>query len=757
MKKHPFYIIAICLMLMAACDLPKVDDFIPIAADFSVSNDGCIAPCTVSFTNNSQGDGLSYQWSFGDPNSGGNNTSTQENPTHEYVNPGIYTVQLTVTDASNQQDTATQSVTIQVPPGMVMADFTIANDSCVAPCTVAFTNNSLGENLTYLWDFGDPASGNQNISSLENPTHAYAQAGTYQVQLIVSNPDSQSDTLTSSVTIRAQEVEIVASFTVENDSCIAACTVTFTNTSQGNALTYLWDFGDPDAGPDNSSAQENPTHLYNSGGSYQVILQVTDSAGITLADTQTVFIQESQLPIASFRIELDGDCPTLPCQARFINESENATSFQWDFDGDGTVEETVSGLEDRFFTYQNHGRYSAVLTASNGVEFNSDTLQIDVLPATFYSFYDQSGDDAGQSAALSTDRMAYAITGTTEDEDVLFLTLDLDGNILAGSGSLGSAGFDGADLTPTSSGGFVVLANSNNKLKLINTTTGTENEFFDSNTRGNAIAATASGEFIVAARNRRLVGSPTNTNNWGYFLFRFNNSLQRLSDEFAIWTSIGEGPSVSGATVMTLTQAGQIVAAGDTYLDCTSDFGENPILTVTQSTPSNLNSGTLCTQLDLNYGGVGSYIPSGIQELPNGAGYIFSGRSTRVEAGGAVVRLDGSFTFKWEAPFGSGVESSYSSTATSVALAHDGGVVVAGYDRETFSDPFELLLIKYDIDGNEVWQKRHPVPEALGSSSRAYDIIATDDSGFLITGEIFGGIDTKVLLLKTDSQGEIWE
>jgi len=214
---------------------------------------------------------------------------------------------------------------------------------------------------------------------------------------------------------------------------------------------------------------------------------------------------------------------------------------------------------------------------------------------------------------------------------------------------------------------------------------------------------------------------------------------------------------VSGATALTLTQGGQIVAAGDTYLDCASDFGDNPILTVTQSNPGNLSGGTLCTQLDLNYGGVGSYIPSGIQEIPNGAGYIFSGRSTRVEAGGAVVRLDGSFVFQWEEAFGSGMESSYSSTATAIALAHDDGVVVAGYDPETFSDPFQLLLVKYDIDGNEVWRKRHPIPEGLGTGSRAFDIVATDDSGFLITGRFEGGADEQVLILKTDSEGEVWE
>ena len=51
-----------------------------------------------------------------------------------------------------------------------------------APLTLAFTDTSTGDNLTYYWDFGDG-----NTSTLQNPTHTYVAAGFFSVILTVTN------------------------------------------------------------------------------------------------------------------------------------------------------------------------------------------------------------------------------------------------------------------------------------------------------------------------------------------------------------------------------------------------------------------------------------------------------------------------------------------------------------------------------------------------------------------------------------------
>ena len=58
----------------------------------------------------------------------------------------------------------------------------------VAPVTISFTNTSSGDELIYLWNFGDGQT-----STLSNPTHTF-QAGVWEVTLTVTNDngDDQS-------------------------------------------------------------------------------------------------------------------------------------------------------------------------------------------------------------------------------------------------------------------------------------------------------------------------------------------------------------------------------------------------------------------------------------------------------------------------------------------------------------------------------------------------------------------------------------
>ncbi len=79
-------------------------------------------PLTVNFTNQSTGTPtLTYAWDFGDPGSGGSNTSTLTNPSHSYANPGVYTVKLTTTNGNSQSDTLTQTnlITVNAPSSTI--------------------------------------------------------------------------------------------------------------------------------------------------------------------------------------------------------------------------------------------------------------------------------------------------------------------------------------------------------------------------------------------------------------------------------------------------------------------------------------------------------------------------------------------------------------------------------------------------------------------------------------------------------------
>ena len=65
------------------------------------------------------------------------------------------------------------------------ASFTVANDGCVAPCEMVFTNGSQNA-ASYLWDFGDG-----NTSAEMHPRHAYTSAGSFTVTLTASTDGCQ--------------------------------------------------------------------------------------------------------------------------------------------------------------------------------------------------------------------------------------------------------------------------------------------------------------------------------------------------------------------------------------------------------------------------------------------------------------------------------------------------------------------------------------------------------------------------------------
>lgn len=149
----------------------------------------CMGEAT-QFTNTSTGQNIiSNQWNFGDGQS-----STSQNPTHTYSQAGTYNVTLTVQAQGGCSSQISHTVTVNSKP---TAGFT-ATTVCQGEAT-QFTNTSTpsGQTLTYLWDFGDGQS-----SMSQNPSHTFAQPGTYQVTLTVSSSNGNcSDQITNTIIV----------------------------------------------------------------------------------------------------------------------------------------------------------------------------------------------------------------------------------------------------------------------------------------------------------------------------------------------------------------------------------------------------------------------------------------------------------------------------------------------------------------------------------------------------------------------------
>ncbi len=139
---------------------------------------------TINFTDLSTSDGTigTWNWDFGD----GTNSSEQ-NPIHVYTKAGTYTVCLTITDDDGgcTSHICKQVVVHHPPSGICHATF-IFHQPDPNQTTIDFTDQSTSDGTigTWLWDFGDGST-----SSEQNPSHTYANPGTYTVCLIIRDDD----------------------------------------------------------------------------------------------------------------------------------------------------------------------------------------------------------------------------------------------------------------------------------------------------------------------------------------------------------------------------------------------------------------------------------------------------------------------------------------------------------------------------------------------------------------------------------------
>lgn len=330
-------------------------------ADFEVS-DQCLGAST-SFANLSSSiGGLTYLWDFGD---GG--ISAQSNPTHTYATAGSYNVSLTVTDQlSKCSTTITKQTEVFALPK--------SNFAATAVCLgnpVIFTNNSAGNNLSYVWDFGDGST-----STDFEPSHSYANDGFYIVKLKVKSIDNCEDIFESRIDIYE---EPNPSFFMANQC--HGNPVLFSNltSERSGAITYLWDFGDG-----NQSTNKSPSHAYESPGTYTVTLKATTGDDCFKSISKDLEIYSLPKPDFEAAVVCDGSVTNFTDKS--ITSSGSITSYLWDF---GDLTNSVKQNPEK--QYLNPGTYNVSLTVtSNNNCKTTITKQIEVkeVPVANFLFED---------------------------------------------------------------------------------------------------------------------------------------------------------------------------------------------------------------------------------------------------------------------------------------------------------------------------------------------------------------------------------
>lgn len=251
--------------------------------------------------------------------------------------------------------TATANVIVNQSPTITVTSPTI--------CSGETATITASGSASYIWNTGSIT--NNVITSPINTT-TYTVTGT-----------SFNCSVTATTTVIVNDAPVVAFNSDKSFGCAPLC-VQFTDLSSisvGTITNWNWTFNDG-----YSSSLQNPSHCFDSPGTYGINLQVTSSNGCSKTFTNPNLIKVLANPSAEFTSDLF-ETDVLNPNVHFVNLSSNADSYQWNFDAVST-----STLTNPSHTFDQAGVYSTTLTATN--QFGCKSVVIhDIIVRDMFTFY----------------------------------------------------------------------------------------------------------------------------------------------------------------------------------------------------------------------------------------------------------------------------------------------------------------------------------------------------------------------------------
>ncbi|GAB3643723.1 hypothetical protein GCM10027423_43600 [Spirosoma arcticum] len=502
--------------------------------------------------------------------------------------------------------------------------------------------------------------------------------------------------------------------------------MTFTNASK-DATSYYWDFADGQ-----SSSEQNPKHTYTVAGSYTVKLTAKGAGGSNQV-TQIITIQAPPAAaVAQFSVAGEG-C-TAPCAVTLTNQSQNATSYQWDF-GDGQT----STEHNPQHTYTQGKIYAIKLIATGprGSSMLSKDVSIQI-PPPVADFTFTGGECTIPCEVAFTNKSTNADTYQWDFGD----------------------GGSSTEASPrhqyTKGGTFqVVLTATGNgktatKTQPVTTKVYVVTKFWDKTFGGSnfdalySIVATPEGGFLLSGySNSSVSGDKTADSRGGndYWLIKINaNGVKQWDKTFG-----GSSNDYFPSGIVATSDGGFLVggtsdspASGDKTAD---SKGGNDYWLI----KINVNG---VKQWDKTFGGSGNDNLSSIVATADG-GFLVGGYSQSPASGdktedgkGAgdywLIKINVNGVKQWDKTFG----GSSDDNLHSIVATADGGFLVGGESQSSASGDktenrrgnnsltTDYWLIKINGSGVKQWDK------TFGGSGNdnLSSIVATSDGGFWVGG-----------------------
>ena len=251
------------------------------------------------------------------------------------------------------------------------------------PLVVAFSSDGStdpdGSIATYSWNFGDGSP----LVSTPDATHTYTTAGSFSAKLTVYDNGNKSAFVTTVITVTTPPANLAPTAMASANPSVGKSPLLVTFSSAGSAdsdgtiSSYSWDFGDGTP----VSAEANPDHTFETAGSFNATLTITDDDGGTDTADVAVQVNANVGPTAVANANITGGQVPLTIlfsSAGSADTDGGITSYAWDF-GDGNS----SSSPNPTYSYSIPGSYTATLTVADSEgETDSSALSVtaDAIP-----------------------------------------------------------------------------------------------------------------------------------------------------------------------------------------------------------------------------------------------------------------------------------------------------------------------------------------------------------------------------------------
>ena len=347
---------------------------VPVA-DFSVDTLAC-TNLPVAFTQLSTGASQAFWW-FGD-----DDVSIEWEPTHDYPDPGFYTVTMRAASNDGCADTLTTELQITIPP---TAAAVLTPTSGCSPLEVTFDNTSVAPFATFSWQVGnDPVT-----TAFEPAPTTFVATDTLlevPVTLTVSNLCATAvfeDTLTI-------QPSPLLSFDLFADTACSPYALEILNTSVGMPESLTWHLGNGDV----YSGWQPPATLYATGeeaADFTISLVGVNACG---SDSISADFHLKPNTVSAF-FEASATSGCAPLEAMFTDLSLNATAISFDFGNGLSSADSLAAT-----TFNAPGDYLVQQFVTNGCAYDTIALAVEVFEQPSFT--------------LSTDQIDYCTNETVQ-------------------------------------------------------------------------------------------------------------------------------------------------------------------------------------------------------------------------------------------------------------------------------------------------------------------------------------------------------